>query len=169
MATLGREEEAPQPLAGLLVVDLSEWVAGPNCAKILADFGARVVKVERPGGDPARRLGPFPDDVPEPEASGLFLHLNTNKESIVVDPSRPDGAGIVRELASRADVLVESFRPGTLASWGIAPAELIAHNPRLVVTSVTPFGQTGPLSRLGDDRDRRLRDGRHERQWPGRP
>jgi crotonobetainyl-CoA:carnitine CoA-transferase CaiB-like acyl-CoA transferase len=136
--------EDPQPLAGLLVVDLSEWVAGPNCTKLLADFGARVVKVERPGGDPARRLGPFPGDVPEPEASGLFLHLNTNKESIVVDPSRPDGVEIVRELASRADVLVESFRPGTLASWGIAPADLIARNPRLVVTSVTPFGQTGP-------------------------
>jgi crotonobetainyl-CoA:carnitine CoA-transferase CaiB-like acyl-CoA transferase len=138
------EERARQPLAGLLVVDLSEWVAGPNCAKILADFGARVVKVERPGGDPARRLGPFPDDVPEPEASGLFLHLNTNKESIVVDPSTPDGAAIVRELAARADVLVESFKPGTLASWGIAPDELIVGNPRLVVTSVTPFGQTGP-------------------------
>jgi crotonobetainyl-CoA:carnitine CoA-transferase CaiB-like acyl-CoA transferase len=128
----------------LLVVDLTEWIAGPNCTKLLADFGARVVKVERPGGDPARRMGPFPEDVAHPERSGLFLHLNTNKESVVVDPSTSDGAAIVRSLAARADVLVESYRPGTMASWGLDPADLIAANPALVVTSLTPFGQSGP-------------------------
>lgn len=126
------------------MVDLTEWVAGPNCTKLLADFGARVIKVERPGGDPARRMGPFPGDTPEPECSGLFLHLNTNKESVVIDPARPEGADIVRRLTRRADVVVESFRPGTLASWGLDPVDLIADNPDLVVTSVTPFGQTGP-------------------------
>ncbi|HVA07098.1 MAG TPA: CoA transferase, partial [Acidimicrobiales bacterium] len=134
----------PQPLDGITVLDLTEWVAGPNCTKLMADFGARVVKVERPGGDPARRLGPFPTGGPVGDAGGLFLHLNTNKESIVVDPSIPQGAQVVRELASHADVLVESFTPGTMASWHLDPQDLIARQPALVITSVTPFGQTGP-------------------------
>src|ERR1700722_18065467 len=95
---------SPQPLDGITVLDLTEWVAGPNCTKLLADFGARVLKVERPGGDPARGLGPFPTDGPEREAGGLFLHLNTNKQSIVVDPSTTEGAQIVRDLALQADV-----------------------------------------------------------------
>jgi crotonobetainyl-CoA:carnitine CoA-transferase CaiB-like acyl-CoA transferase len=135
---------ASQPLSGLLVVDLTEWVAGPNCTKLLADFGARVVKIERPGGDPARGMGPYPHDEPDRERSGLFLHLNTNKESVVVDLAKPAGAALVRSLAARADVVVESFRPGVMAGWGLAPARLIEDHPGLVVTSVTPFGQTGP-------------------------
>jgi crotonobetainyl-CoA:carnitine CoA-transferase CaiB-like acyl-CoA transferase len=135
---------AAQPLTGLLVVDFTEGVAGPNCAKLLADFGARVVKIERPGGDPARTMGPFPADVADPEKSGMFLHLNTNKESVVIDVSTPEGAGIARTIASRADVVVESSRPGTMATLGLGADDLIAVNPRLVFTSVTPFGQTGP-------------------------
>lgn len=134
----------PQPLRDLLVIDLTEWVAGPNCTKLLADFGARVIKIEPPGGDPARKMGPFPGDRPDPECSGLFLHLNTNKESVVIDPSTAEGAGIVRRLAGVADILVESFRPGTMAAWGLDPVDLITTNPKLVVTSVTPFGQAGP-------------------------
>jgi crotonobetainyl-CoA:carnitine CoA-transferase CaiB-like acyl-CoA transferase len=136
--------DADQPLAGDIVVDLSESVAGPHCSKLLADFGARVVKVEPPGGDPARRLGPFPNDEPDPEQSGTFLHLNTNKESVVIDIMAPEGASLVGELASHADVVIESFRPGTLASVGLAPTDLIRRTPSLVVTSITPFGQTGP-------------------------
>lgn len=133
-----------QPLEGLLVLDLTEGVAGPNCTKQLADFGARVIKVERPGGDPARRLGPFPDGDADPERSALFLHLNTNKAGIVVDPGHPKGVELLRGLAARADVVVESYRPGTLARWGLPPAALIEAKPDLVVTSVTPFGQSGP-------------------------
>lgn len=126
------------------MLDLTEGVAGPNCTKQLADYGARVVKIERPGGDPARRMGPFPDHRIDPERSPLFLHLNTNKESVALDPSTPAGADLVRRLAARADIVVESFAPGTLDAWGLAPDTLIAANADLVVTSVTPFGQTGP-------------------------
>jgi crotonobetainyl-CoA:carnitine CoA-transferase CaiB-like acyl-CoA transferase len=136
--------DAPQPLSGLVVVDLTEWIAGPNCTKLLADFGARVIKVERPGGDPARAMGPFPGDVADREQSGMFLHLNTNKESIVIDLSKPEGAELVAALAARADVVAESFRPGTMAGCGLDAAALIEARPGLVVTSVTPFGQTGP-------------------------
>jgi crotonobetainyl-CoA:carnitine CoA-transferase CaiB-like acyl-CoA transferase len=144
MAPDDANRDVDQPLAGVTVIDLSEWVAGPHCTKLLADFGARVVKIEQPGGDPARRMGPFPADEPDPERSGTFLHLNTNKESIVIDIMRPEGAALVGELASRADVVVESFRPGTLASVGLAPADLIRRTPSQVVTSITPFGQSGP-------------------------
>jgi crotonobetainyl-CoA:carnitine CoA-transferase CaiB-like acyl-CoA transferase len=133
-----------QPLDGVVVVDLTEWVAGPNCTKLLADFGARVIKVERPGGDPARRMGPFADGRPDPERGGMFLHLNTNKESIVVDPRRPEGTEVLQALVARADLVIESFAPGVMASWGLGPSDLLAAHPRLVVTSVTPFGQTGP-------------------------
>jgi crotonobetainyl-CoA:carnitine CoA-transferase CaiB-like acyl-CoA transferase len=136
--------QTTQPLSDIVVLDLTEWVGGPYCTKLLADYGARVVKVERPGGDPARGMGPFPDDRIDGERSGMFLHLNTNKESVVIDGASVDGAAIIRALALRADIVVESYRPGTLAGWGLAPDELIAAKPPLVVTSVTPFGQYGP-------------------------
>jgi formyl-CoA transferase/CoA:oxalate CoA-transferase len=132
-----------QPLIGLVVVDFSEGVAGPHCTKLLADYGARVVKIEPLAGDAARRMGPFPGDVPDPERSGLFLHLNTNKESVALDLDRPEGAAIARALVEHADVVVESARPGRLASLGLAPEQLVAERPALVVTSITPFGQTG--------------------------
>ena len=133
-----------QPLAGTTVLDLTEWVAGPYCTKLLADYGARVIKVERPGGDPTRRMGPYVGDAADPERSGLFLNLNTNKQGIVVDLSRADGADVVRRIAAHADIVVESFRPGTLDAWGLGPVALHAAKPAMVVTSVTPFGQTGP-------------------------
>jgi crotonobetainyl-CoA:carnitine CoA-transferase CaiB-like acyl-CoA transferase len=133
-----------QPLTGVVVVDFSEGVAGPHCTKLLADFGARVVKVEPLVGDAARRMGPFPGDVPDSGRSGLFLHLNTNKESVALDLDRPEGAALARRLIHHADVVVESARPGRLASLGLAPETLIAEQPSLVVTSITPFGQTGP-------------------------
>jgi crotonobetainyl-CoA:carnitine CoA-transferase CaiB-like acyl-CoA transferase len=132
------------PLAGVVVLDLSEWVSGPYCTKLLGDYGARVVKVERPGGDPARRMGPFPADAPDPEASGLFLHLNTNKESVVVDLRHPEGSSVVRDLARRADVVVESATPGALAGTGLLPGTLLEDHPDLVVTTVTGFGHAGP-------------------------
>ena len=130
------------PLAGVRVVDLSRNVAGPYASYLLAQFGADVVKVEPPGGDPSRRFGPFPNDVPDPETSGLFLHLNRNKRSVALDAAR-DGAKIL-DLARDADVLIEDFAPGISHAGGWDFDTLAAANPRLVMTSITPFGQTGP-------------------------
>ena len=130
------------PLDGIRVIDLSRNVAGPYASYLLAQFGADVVKVEPPGGDPSRRFGPFPADQPDPERSGLFLHLNRNKRSIMLDPAHD--AATIRRLAADADVLIEDFAPGETARWGWDFATLTAANPRLVATSITPFGQTGP-------------------------
>ena len=129
-------------LDGVRVIDLTRNVAGPYAGKLLAEFGASVVKVEPPGGDPARRFGPFPNDEPHPERSGLFLHLNRNKESVVLDAERD--ASSILALASEADILLEDFRPGEASEWGWGFTDLAAVNPRLVVASITPFGQSGP-------------------------
>ena len=132
-------------LSGLRVVDLTQYVAGPYCTKLLADYGADVVKVERPGtGDVARRVGPFPNDEPDSERSALFLNLNTNKRGIAVDLKSTEGRDLVLQLVSWADVLVENFRPSVLPSLGLSYEELKRHNPGLVMTSITDFGQTGP-------------------------
>ncbi len=133
-----------QPLDDLVVLDLTDEVAGPYCTKLLADFGARVVKVEAPGGDRARLRGPYPGDEPDVEKSGLFLHLNTNKQSIVVDLDTASGVNVIGRLAAKANVVVESGRPGGLAARGIGADDLLTAKPGLVVTSITPFGQTGP-------------------------
>jgi crotonobetainyl-CoA:carnitine CoA-transferase CaiB-like acyl-CoA transferase len=132
-------------LAGISVLEVGSLVAAPYCGKMLADLGAEVVKVEAPGeGDPARRRGPFPDDSPHPERSALFLYLNTSKRSITLDPAKEDGGRILRELVAEVDVLIEDYPPGTLEGLGLGYAELSRTNPSLVMTSITPFGQTGP-------------------------
>jgi len=142
----------PQPLAGLRVVELATGVAGPYAAKLLADFGADVVKVEPPGGDPSRREAARPGPRPDPERSPLFLHLNANKRSVEADLATPEGADLVRALAARADLVVESHTPGALDALGLGPAALRAATPRLVVASITPYGQTGPYAGLpGND------------------
>lgn len=134
-----------QPLSDVRVVDLTHYIAGPYCTKLLADFGADVVKVERPGvGDPARAMGPFPGDVPNSEKSGTFLHLNTNKRSVALDLKTDAGRAVVHQLLERADILVESFRPGVMARLGLPLDELQARYPNLVMTSISNFGQTGP-------------------------
>jgi crotonobetainyl-CoA:carnitine CoA-transferase CaiB-like acyl-CoA transferase len=134
-----------QPLRGLTVLDLTENIAGPYCTKLLADFGADVIKVERPGtGDPTRRMAPFFHDEPHPERSGPFLHLNTNKRGITLDLEVAAGRRIFLELARTADVLVESFAPGVLPSLGLGHEALRSINPRLVKTSISNFGQDGP-------------------------
>ncbi|MBI4233861.1 MAG: CoA transferase [Chloroflexi bacterium] len=134
-----------EALEGLRVLDLSTGVAGPFCTKLLADYGAAVVKVEPPGGgDPTRQAGPFPNDMPHPEKSGLFLHLNTSKRSVTLDISTPTGQALLKRLLPHFQVVVESFPPGTLAELGLAYAALSAQQPALVLTSISPFGQTGP-------------------------
>ena len=134
-----------QALSHIKVLDFTQHLAGPYCTKLMADQGADVIKVERPGaGDLARRMGPYPGDIPHPEKSGLFLHLNTNKRSVTLDLATEAGRNIARRLAADADVVVESFRPGTMASFGLDYQSLKADNPNLVMTSISNFGQTGP-------------------------
>ncbi len=132
-------------LSDLKVLDFTQLIAGPYCTKLLADYGADVIKIEKPEtGDSARALGPFPNDEPHPEKSGTFLHLNTNKRSIALDLKSDDGARIAAELASHADVVVESFRPGTMDRFGLGYETLSVTRPDLVMTSISNFGQTGP-------------------------
>ncbi|MCU1659278.1 MAG: frc 1, partial [Pseudonocardiales bacterium] len=134
-----------QVLTGLRVVDLSRWVAGEYATKMFADFGADVVKVERPGvGSITRGWGPFRDDVVDREASALFLHLNTNKRSIVIDLASAAGRETIFDLVATADAVIESFRPGQLERLRLTPDDLFAVNPRLVLTRISAFGQTGP-------------------------
>ncbi len=132
-------------LDGLKVVDLTHYVAGPYCTKLLADYGADVIKVERPGiGDGARRLGPFPGDKPDPEKSGIFLHLNTSKRGIAVDFKRPEGIELLKRMIKEADLLVENFRPRVMPSLGLSYDDVRAFNPEVVMVSISDFGQTGP-------------------------
>jgi crotonobetainyl-CoA:carnitine CoA-transferase CaiB-like acyl-CoA transferase len=134
-------------LSALRVLDLSDGVAGAFCTKLLAGFGAEVIKIERPGvGDPLRRHGPFPDDLPHREKGALFLYLNTTKKSITLDIAQRTGALIFRRLVEDAEVVVESLPPGYLAELGLGHESLARIKPRLVMTSVTPFGQHGPYA-----------------------
>jgi len=132
-------------LQGIRVLDLSRYVAGAYCAKLLAAFGAEVIKVEPPGtGDPARSVGPFLDDRPDPETSALFLYLNTGKRGLTLNLKHPQGRGILKALARDTDVLVENFAPRVMPSLGLDYAALRAVNPRLVMVSISNFGQSGP-------------------------
>jgi crotonobetainyl-CoA:carnitine CoA-transferase CaiB-like acyl-CoA transferase len=134
-----------QALSDVRVLDLTWHIAGPYCTKLLADYGADVVKVERPGlGDPSRRMGPFPQDQPHPEKSGLFLHLNTNKKGITLNLKRETGREIFMRLVCEADVVVESFAPRVMPSLGLGFPALHAANPKLVMLCISNFGQTGP-------------------------
>ena len=135
---------AEQALSGVRVLDLTHYVAGPYCTKIVAHYGADVIKVERPGvGDSARGIGPFPDDKPHPESSGLFLYLNTNKKSITLNLKSVTGVGILKELAKQVDVVVENFNPRVMPSLGLDYETLKKVNPSLVMVSISNFGQTG--------------------------
>ena len=132
-------------LEGTRVLDLGSHVSGPFCAKLLADYGADVIKVESPPvGDVARRAGPFVNDDPQLETSIPFLYLNTNKRGITLDLGCETGQLILRSLLQRVDVLVENFPPLEAESLGLGYDNLSQSNPALVVTSITPFGQTGP-------------------------
>ena len=132
-------------LSDLRVLDFTHHVAGPYCSKLLADYGADVMKVERPGlGDGARRMGPFPNDVPHLEKSGTFLHLNMNKRSVTLDLKTDEGRRLALGLAARADAVIESFRPGVMERLGLGYEALRGANPAVVMTSISNFGQTGP-------------------------
>lgn len=132
-------------LEGLTVLDLSRYVAGAYCGKLLAAYGAEVIKVEAPGeGDGARRVGPFPDGEPDPEASALFLYMNTGKKGLTLDLASDEGVAVLKELVVQADVLIENFAPGVVESMGLDYAALSAINPELVMASISNFGQSGP-------------------------
>ncbi|MBI4332315.1 MAG: CoA transferase [Chloroflexi bacterium] len=133
----------PTILGGYRVLDLTDH-KGYLCGKVLADLGADVIKVERPGGDPGRRLGPFYHNIPHPEKSLFWFAYNNNKRSITLNLETATGQDIFKRLAAKADFLVESFHPGYLDGLGLGYAALSRLNRRLVFTSITPFGQAGP-------------------------
>lgn len=137
-------------LAGLRVLDLSRILAGPLAGQMLGDLGAEVIKVERVGaGDDAREMGPpflRNSDGSESETAGFFLACNRNKKSIAVDLAHAEGQALVRELAAKSDVLIENFKVGALARYGLDYASLAPSAPNLIYCSITGFGQTGPYA-----------------------
>jgi len=134
-----------QILEGIKVLDLSWYISGPWCTKLLADFGADVLKVERPSeGDPTRGMGPFLDDDPHPEKSLLFSYLNLNKKSITLDLRNETGKEVFMKLVKDVDILVDSFSPGVMERLGLEYDTLKAINPKLIMLRISNFGQTGP-------------------------
>jgi crotonobetainyl-CoA:carnitine CoA-transferase CaiB-like acyl-CoA transferase len=140
----------PNTLDGNVVVDLTQNVAGPYCTQLLGDFGATVIKIERPlTGDDARRFAPAwsGGDV-APGDSTAYLAYNRNKQSVCIDLDHPEGAAIVRRLARGADIFVHSFKPGSAESRGLGYDDLRAANPRLIYAAISGFGESGPLRNL---------------------
>ena len=140
-------------LSGIKVLDLSRVLAGPWCTQLLADLGAEVIKIERPGaGDDTRHWGPPWHGEGDERVAAYFLSCNRGKKSAAIDFSRPEGAALVRKLALESDVLIENFKVGGLEKFGLDSASLRAANPRLVYASITGFGQDGPYAdRAGYD------------------
>ena len=132
------------PLAGHLVIECGEGVAAAFAARLLADLGAQVIKVEPPQGDLARRRGPFPGDIPDPENSGLFLYLNANKRGITLDLHSSNGRGRLHRLLSSADVLLHNVAPAERPTLGLESADLCANFPELIVAAVSAYGDRGP-------------------------
>ncbi|WP_162846142.1 CaiB/BaiF CoA transferase family protein [Seongchinamella sediminis] len=133
-------------LDGIKVVDFGQMVSAPFCAKLFSDYGADVIKVELPAGDAARRTGPFPQDIPHLEKSGLFFVNNSNKRGITCDVATAAGKKLFLRLLEWADVLIENNLPRQMLDWGLDWDTLSSVNENLVVISITPFGQTGPYS-----------------------
>jgi len=137
--------ESDGVLEGIRIVEYCSGVSGPYCAKILADLGAEVLKIEPPGvGDETRYMGPFAGDDPDPEKSGFFLYLNTNKRGLTLDLHKPEGKNIFFRLIRGADVLIEDRAPGYMDGIGLGYEDLEKANPGLIVSSITPFGLSGP-------------------------
>lgn len=143
MKTVDNNDIGPiAPLAGVRVIELGNYIAAPTAGRMLADFGAEVIKVERPGtGDELRNWRLYGGDT-----SMLYRTINRNKKSIVLDLRTDRGRHIVLDLIRHSDVLLENFRPGTLEKWGLGPEVLNAANPDLVITRISAFGQTGPMA-----------------------
>jgi CoA:oxalate CoA-transferase len=133
-----------KPLAGITVVDFTHVLSGPFCAMMMADQGARVIKLERVGtGDDSRQFGPFYEN-----GTSVYFHfVNRGKESIAVNLKNPADLDLVKRMIAKADVVIENFRPGTMAKLGLAPEDLVKEHPRLIFCSISGFGQTGPMSR----------------------
>ncbi len=132
---------ASGPLAGIRVLELGQLLAGPFTASILGYFGAEIIKVEPPEGDPIRRWRVMKDDT-----SLWWYSLGRNKKSIALDLKSTEGQALVRELAAECDILVENFRPGVMEKWGLGPEDLKADNPDLIYTRISGYGQTGPYA-----------------------
>jgi crotonobetainyl-CoA:carnitine CoA-transferase CaiB-like acyl-CoA transferase len=138
---------ALKALQGAKVLEYCTAISGPYCTKLMADLGAEVIHLEPPRtGDDARRSPPFPQDVPHPEKSGLFLFLNTNKLGITLDPQLPRGKEIFQQLVRDVDVLVEDRSPEQMERMGLGYEDLRRINPGLIVASITPFGRSGPFA-----------------------
>ncbi|MCU4161311.1 CoA transferase [Acidiphilium sp. AL] len=144
--TVNAESRQPSgPLAGLTVFDLTRVLAGPSCVQMLADLGAAVIKIEKPGsGDDTR--GFVPPSMPGTAESAYFAGTNRNKRSVTLDIAQPEGQLIARALIARSDILVENFKVGTLARYGLGHAQLAPEHPGLIYCSITGFGQTGPYA-----------------------
>jgi CoA:oxalate CoA-transferase len=140
MTALPASARAEGPLSRRLVLDLTQFLAGPYAGQIFGDLGARVIKIEPPGGEMARTLAPH---FVKGE-SAYFLAVNRNKESLAVDLKHPRGQAIVLDLVRRADIVLEAFRPGVAARLGLDYATLKAANPKIIVCSISGFGQDGP-------------------------
>lgn len=132
-------------LGGCRVLDLTDE-KGLLCGKLLGELGADVIKIEPPGGDPARNIGPYYKDIPHPEKSLFWFFTNLHKRGITLNIETPDGREIFKRLVETADLVVESFEPGYMESLGLGYSELEKINPRIIMTSITPFGQTGPYA-----------------------
>ena len=142
---MAKQKEKPAMLDRYRVLDLTDD-RGAFCGKIMAELGADVVKVERPGGDPSRNVGPFFHDIPDPEKSLSWFAFNQNKRGITLNIETRDGQEIFKKLAQKADFIIECFKPGYLDKLGLSYSALSKLNPRIIMTSITPFGQTGPYS-----------------------
>lgn len=144
---MAKREDSDGLLSPFRVLDLTDEL-GFLCGKILGDLGADVIKVERPGGDPARKIGPFYSDRPDPQKSLYWFAFNNNKRGVTLNLEAERGQKIFGQLAAKADFVIESFFPGYLDQCHLGYADLSRLNSRLVLTSITPFGQTGPYSRF---------------------
>jgi len=133
-------------LDGIRVIEVGQMVSAPYCARLFADYGADVIKVEPPEGDIARTMGPFPSDQPDPEKSGLYFFLNTGKRGVTLDLTSKGGRESLLELLSTADVFVENNHPRQLRDWGFDLNDISKANPNLVTISITPFGRSGPYA-----------------------
>ena len=136
----------PAALPNLRVLEVASLIPGPYCGKLLASLGANVIKAEPLAGDPSRRRGPFPDDIPHSERSGLYLYLNTGKQSVTLNLADPSGRELLHRLVDSVAMVIHDYSPTDAKSVGLDGASLQAANPDVIITAITPFGSTGPYA-----------------------